>query len=150
MSHTYINCLLHVVFSTHHRRPMIDAAWADRLHEMMGGIARERGFPTLAVGGVEDHVHLLLAVPGTLAIAECLRVLKGTSSKWINDTLVPAHDFRWQDGYGAFSIAQSQIEPTIAYIRGQAEHHRIRTFQDEFRDFLARQGIACDERYAWG
>jgi putative transposase len=76
----------------------------------MGGIARDRGFPSLAVGGVTDHVHPLISMPGTKTISECMRVLKGVSSKWVNDQFVPSRSFRWQDGYGAFSITQSQIE----------------------------------------
>ena len=150
MSHTYVNSLLHVVFSTHQRQPLIDDAWASQLHEMLGGIARGRGFPTIVTGGVADHVHLLVSMPGTMSISECMRILKGTSSKWVNDRFVKSRTFRWQDGYGAFSIAQSQIEATVEYIRGQAEHHRVRTFQDEYRDFLTRQGIVWDERYVWG
>ena len=150
MSHTYVHCLMHVVFSTAHRKPTIADAWSARLHEMLGGIARDRGFPPLAVGGVADHVHLLVAIPATKSLSECMRHLKGTSSRWVNDTYFPQRDFAWQEGYGAFSIAQSLVEATIAYIRGQEEHHRQRTFQDEFRDFLTRQGIAWDERFVWG
>ncbi len=79
-----------------------------------------------------------------------MRLLKANSSKWVNDTFFSARTFAWQDGYGAFSIAQSQVDATVAYIRGQAEHHRTRSFQVEFRDFLTRQGLAWDERYVWG
>ncbi len=79
-----------------------------------------------------------------------MRLLKSNSSKWVNDTFFPDRTFAWQDGYGAFSIAQSQVDATVAYIRGQAEHHQTRSFQDEFRDFLTRQGLAWDERYVWG
>ncbi|MBA3700169.1 MAG: IS200/IS605 family transposase [Planctomycetes bacterium] len=150
MSHSFVHCLLHVVFSTHHRRPLIDDAWSARLHDVMGSIARERGFPVIAVGGVADHVHLLMTLPSAKPIAECMRLLKANSSKWVNDTFFPARTFAWQDGYGAFSIAQSQVEATVAYIRAQAEHHRERSFQEEFREFLTRQGMAWDERYVWG
>ena len=117
---------------------------------MMGGIARGRGIQPLAIGGVADHVHLLVLLPATRTIAECLRVLKGTSSRWINETHCPQRDFAWQEGYGAFSISQSLVEATIAYIRGQEEHHRQRTFQEEYRDFLTRQGITWDEGRVWG
>ena len=150
MSHSFVHCLLHVVFSTYHREPLIADAWAARLHEVMGSIARERGFPVIEIGGVADHVHVLMTLPSSKPVADCLRLLKSNSSKWINDTYFPKRDFAWQDGYGAFSIAQSQVDATVAYIRGQAEHHRVRTFQDEFRDFLTRQGLSWDERYIWG
>ncbi|MBA3698143.1 MAG: IS200/IS605 family transposase [Planctomycetes bacterium] len=150
MSHSFVHCLLHVVFSTHLRKPLIDPAWDKRVHAMLGGIAQQRGFRVLEAGGVADHVHLLMVLPGTKPVSDCLRLVKANSSKWINDTFFPDRDFAWQEGYGAFSIAQSQVEATIAYIRGQAEHHRVRTFQDEFRDFLTRQGLTWDERYVWG
>lgn len=150
MSHTYVHSLHHVVFSTHQRRPTIQPKWMADLHATMGNICRNRGFPALAVGGVADHVHLLITIPAVRTVAECMRLLKGTSSRWINETHAKRRDFAWQEGYGAFSIAQSLVEPTIAYIRGQAEHHRVRTFQEEYRDFLTRQGLAWDERYVWG
>jgi REP element-mobilizing transposase RayT len=150
MSHTYVHSLHHVVFSTHARRPSIDPAWISGLHAVMGGIARGRRITPLAIGGVADHVHLLISSPPTMSISECLRLLKSNSSRWLNDTYFPRRDFAWQEGYGAFSIAQSLVETTIAYIRRQEEHHRRRTFQEEFRDFLTRQGIAWDERYVWG
>jgi REP element-mobilizing transposase RayT len=150
MSHTYLTCLIHVVFSTRNRRPLIAEGWRDRLHAMLGGIARDRGFPTVTVGGVEDHVHALISLPATLTLADAMRTLKATSSSWVNSTFFPDRRFAWQEGYGAFSIGLSARDATVAYIRGQVEHHRERSFQDEFRDFLTRHGIACDERYLWG
>jgi putative transposase len=150
MPHTYVNTLVHVVFSTAHRDPLIADAWRNRLHDMMGGIARERGFPPLAVGGTADHVHALLSLPARLSLAEAMRTFKATSSGWINDTIIPQRSFRWQEGYGAFSVGLAARDATIAYIHNQQEHHRACGFQDEFRDFLARHGIACDERHAWG
>jgi REP element-mobilizing transposase RayT len=150
MSHTYINCLLHLVFSTRDRRPLIADSWRMRFHDLIGGIARHRGFHSLAVGGVADHVHALVSLPSGISIAEAMRLLKANSSKWANDTFFPGRDFAWQAGYGAFSIAQSQIAGTIAYIRDQDAHHRVRTFAEEYREFLLRQGIAWDGRRALG
>ena len=109
MSHTYVHSLHHLVFSTHQRRPLIQAAWMPELHRMMGGIARGRGFQPLAVGGVADHVHLLLLIPATRTVAECLRILKGTSSRWINDTHDPRRAFAWQEGYSAFTLSLIHI-----------------------------------------
>lgn len=150
MSHTYVNCLLHVVFSTNGRQALIDETWRARFHEVIGGVARNRGFPPVVIGGVADHVHALISLPSGMAIAEAMRLLKTNSSKWANDTFFPQRNFAWQAGYGAFSIARSQIDATVAYIRGQEEHHRHRTFVDEYRDFLDRQGIAWEERRALG
>src|ERR1043165_8601478 len=146
MAHTYVRSRHHVVFSTHHRRPLIDAQWRGRLHMVMGGIAQRRGFPPLAAGGVSDHVHLLIASPATLPLSTCMRLVEGISSTWINDAFSPRREFAWQEGYGAFSIAQSLVAPTVASLRAQEAHHRQWTFQE----FLKRQGLEWDERYAWG
>jgi putative transposase len=150
MPHTYVSSLLHVVFSTRQRQPFITKAWHERLHEMLGGIARERGFPALIVGGTDDHVHALLSMPSRLSLAEVMRTFKATSSGWVNDTFFPDRSFAWQEGYGAFGVGLAARDATIEYIRNQEAHHRERGFQDEFRDFLARHGIACDEQHAWG
>ena len=150
MSHTFVNALLHCVFSTKGRRRLITADLQERLWPFLGGIAREQGFKALAIGGVEDHVHLLLSLPATLPIAKAIQLVKGTSSKWVHDTFPKHRDFAWQEGYGAFSVGISQVDATIKYIRSQAEHHRKTTFQEEFRMFLKRHGIEYDERYVWG
>jgi REP element-mobilizing transposase RayT len=150
MAHTYVNCLLHVVFSTRNRAALMSKPWRSKAHDMLASIAHDRGFPTIVVGGVDDHVHLLMSLPKSQSISDCLRVLKATSSKWINDEFFPRRDFAWQEGYGAFAISPSHKEATIAYIENQEEHHRQRTFQDEYRDFLTRQGITWDEQYVWG
>jgi putative transposase len=94
----------------------------------MGGIAREHGMKALAVGGVEDHAHVLLSLPTTVTIAQALQLIKGGSSKWIHDTFPEHCDFAWQEGYGAFSIGVSQVAGTVSYIQSQAEHHRKKTF----------------------
>lgn len=122
----------------------------ERLWPFMGGIAREHGMKALAVGGVEDHVHLILSLPTTVSIAKALQYIKGGSSKWIHDTFPEQRAFSWQTGYGAFSVGVSQVDATIAYIQSQIEHHRKMTYQDEFLLFLKKHGIAYDERYVWG
>ena len=116
----------------------------------MGGIAREHGMKALAVGGVEDHAHVLLSLPTTVTIAQALQVIKGGSSKWIHDTFPEHRDFAWQEGYGAFSIGVSQVVDTITYIQSQPKHHRKKTFQEEFLAFLKKHGVEYDERYLWG
>jgi len=100
----------------------------------------------LAVGGVEDHVHTLISLPATLSVAEAIQLLKGNSSKWINDTFPTRNRFGWQKGYGAFSIGVSGIEATKSYIRNQTEHHRKRTFREEFRAMLRKHGLKYEER----
>jgi len=104
----------------------------------------------LAVGGTRDHVHILLSLPGTVSIAKALQLIKGGSSKWVHDTFPSCRRFAWQEGYGAFSIGISQVRQTAAYINAQHEHHRMRSFQEEFLAFLKKHGIEYDERYVWG
>jgi REP element-mobilizing transposase RayT len=150
MPHSYVSSLYHVVFSTKERRKQIDADLQPRLWSYLGGIARENDMKALAVGGVENHVHLLLSLPSTLAVAKALQLLKGGSSKWVHDEFPAQRDFAWQEGYGAFSIGVSQLDDTVRYIANQAEHHRTKSFEEEFIAFLERHGIAYDPRYVWG
>ena len=150
MSHTFVNALFHCVFSTKGRRQLITMSLQDRLWLFMGGIAREHGMKAIAVGGVEDHAHLLLSLPTTISISQAAQRIKGGSSKWIHETFPEHRGFGWQEGYGAFSIGISQVDATVAYIRSQPEHHRTKSFQEEFLAFLKKDGIEYDERYVWG
>jgi REP element-mobilizing transposase RayT len=127
----------------------LDADVQDRLWPYLGGIARENRMTAMCIGGVEDHVHMLLSLPSNVDVAKAMQLIKGGSSKWMHDTFPSHRDFRWQDGYGAFSIGVSQVEDTKRYIEGQAEHHRTRTFKEEFVAFLTRHEIEYDERYIW-
>ena len=150
MAHSYVSALFHCVFSTKERRKIITEDLQERLWPYMGGIARENKMRALAVGGVEDHVHLLLSIPSTLSPAKALQLIKGGSSKWVHDTFPDHQEFEWQEGYGAFSVGISQVPDTKTYIANQREHHRMATFQDEFIAFLERHGIDYDPRYVWG
>jgi putative transposase len=149
MAHTYASSLFHCTFSTKGRRRLITAELQERLWPFMGGIARENKMRALIVGGVEDHVHLLLPLPTTLSIAQALQLIKGGSSKWIHDTFPKHRNFAWQEGYGAFSIGVSQVDRTIRYVQLQPEHHRKKTFQEEFLAILKKHGIQYDEHYVW-
>ena len=146
MSHTYCCALYHCVFSTKERRKAISVEIQARLWAYMGGIAREHGMKALAVGGTNDHVHILLSVPTTLPIAKAMREIKSAASKWMNENHL-AHHFEWQEGYGAFSIGWAQVDTTIAYITRQAEHHQKRDFQAEFIAFLKKHRIEYDPKY---
>lgn len=114
----------------------------------MGGIARKNEFKTLIVGGTENHVHILLSLPATMPLAKALQLIKGASSHWMNET--HAKDFAWQEGYGAFTVGISQKADMISYIQSQAEHHRKRSFEEEFVAFLQRHGVDYDPQYVWG
>jgi REP element-mobilizing transposase RayT len=149
MSHTYCSALFHCVFSTKERRGIIAPEVQPRLWGYMGGIAREHGMKALAVGGSDDHAHLLLSLPSSLPVASAMREIKSGSSRWMHETYeLPA--FEWQEGYGAFSIGWAQIDATVAYIAGQEEHHRKRDFQAEFVAILKKHRIEYDPRYLWG
>jgi putative transposase len=150
MSHSYVSTLTHYVFSTKLRRKLITTDLQQRLWPFMGGIARENNMKALAIGGIEDHVHLLLSVPATIAIAKAVQLIKGGSSKWIHDTFPQHHDFAWQEGYGAFSVSVSHVRDTVAYIQAQEQHHRKKTFEEEFLLFLKKHGIEYDVRHVFG
>jgi REP element-mobilizing transposase RayT len=116
----------------------------------MGGIARENQVKALSIGGMQDHVHMLLSLPGTLPVAKAVQLIKGGSSKWVHDTFVDFRKFAWQEGYGAFSVNASLLEETIRYIDRQPQHHKQKTFQEEYIEFLKRHHIDYDERFVWG
>ena len=139
----------HCVFSTKERRPLIAPALRERLWQFLGGIARQNKMKAVEIGGVEDHVHILLSLPSTMAIAKALQLLKGGSSKWVHETFPEQRLFAWQEEYGAFSVSVSQLDKTIEYIKRQEEHHRRMTFQEEFLALLKKHRIEYDERYVW-
>jgi len=146
---SYISSYFHCVFSTKERRPIIQPELRGRLWPFLGGIARQNQMQAIQVGGVEDHVHLLLSLPATMPLAKAMQLIKGGSSKWIHETFAEQWTFAWQEAYGAFSVSVSQLERTIEYIRGQEAHHRKMTFQEEFLALLKRHRIEFDERYLW-
>lgn len=150
MAHSYVSLKVHYIFSTKNRQKIITPELEQRLWPYMGGIARENKMIALAVGGIDDHVHLLLALPSTLSVAKAIQLVKGGSSKWVSETFPSHRDFEWQEGYGAFSISMSHIDDTIAYINNQKEHHRQQTFEEEYLAILCKHGIEYDERYIWG
>ena len=141
MSHSHICCLVHVVFSTAGRQPLIREGMRERLHAYLGGIARENGMAALAVGGVADHVHVLLSLSRTASVSKAVQLLKAGSSKWVNENFPRMGRFSWQEGFGAFSIGVAQKERTLAYIQAQAEHHKRVSFAEEYRKFLASHGM---------
>jgi len=144
MSDTYTNLLYHVVFSTKHRAPIITEDIHGRLYEYIGGILRGEGGVLLEIGGMADHVHLLARLKPTLAVSEAARLIKANSSKWLNESVV-SDRFRWQAGYGAFTVGTSMVPDVSRYIRNQAHHHRKRTFKEELIELLELNGVDYDE-----
>ncbi|MBI2682163.1 MAG: transposase [Acidobacteriales bacterium] len=137
---SYVCLLVHVVFSTKGRLPLIPSHMEPRLWAFMGGIARKNGFKALAVGGVADHAHTLLSLPATMPLAKAVQLIKAGSSKWMNDQS-ERRLFAWQETYGAFSIGIAQLPATIRYIQNQQAHHQRRDFSAEWELFLKRHGM---------
>ncbi len=146
MPSTHTNLLYHIIFATKNREPVIEAEWRPRLHEYLGGAVRGLGGVPQDVGGVGDHVHLLLGLKPTHRLSDFMRELKKSSSAWISET-IPLPSFHWQEGYAAFTVSASARESVRQYIAGQEEHHRHKTFRDELIGFLQKSGIEYDERY---
>ena len=146
---SYISSYFHCVFSTKERRPFITPDLRERLWPFLGGIARQNKMKAIEIGGVGDHVHMLLTLPSTMPISKAMQLIKGGLSKWIHETFPNQRTFSWQEEYGAFSVSVSQLDKTIAYIRGQPEHHRKITFQEEFLRLLEKHAVEFDERYLW-
>ena len=143
---SYVASYFHCVFSTKDRRPLIKPHLRDRLWPYLGGIATENKLTPLAIGGVEDHIHILVSIPSTASIAKSIQLLKGGSSKWIHDTFPTFQDFAWQAEYGAFSVSVSQLGAVSKYIRDQPEHHRTVSFSTEFLALLQKHKIEYDPR----
>jgi REP element-mobilizing transposase RayT len=141
--------LVHLIFSTKHREPLVTPQVESALHAYMAGILRAKQCPALIIGGMPDHVHALFMLARTRSLSEVVEDVKKDSSKWIKTRAASFRGFHWQAGYGAFSIGQSSVEETRRYIENQKEHHKTRSFQDEYRLFLAKYGVSFDERYVW-
>jgi putative transposase len=146
---SYISMLAHFVWSTKGREPLILPSWRDDLYGYIGGILRNKKATLLEIGGMPDHIHLLVALPSTLSLAEAVNVVKSNSSKWVHENIEQGKGFGWQERYGAFSVSKSAEGRVRNYIAGQEEHHRRRPFKEEFVELLKRHGIEYDERYIW-
>lgn len=148
MPSTHLSLHYHVVFSTKERHPLIDREWRERLHAYLGGIVRDLGGVPECVGGIVDHVHLLIGLKATHRLCDVLREIKVSSSKWVHET-IGLREFTWQDGYGAFTVSENRREAVKQYILNQETHHQTRTYKDEYLAFLRQAGVEFDERYLW-
>ena len=139
--------ILHIVFSTKNREPWLDADVRSRMHAYLATICRDVGADFVHIGGVSDHVHIVTTLPRTVSQAQMIEQIKKVSSKWIKAVHSRYRGFFWQRGYGAFSVSPSQLDTVLQYVETQQEHHRTRTFQEEYRELLRRHGVNFDERY---
>jgi len=150
MAQSLVQVYLHIVFSTKNRKPFLcDKDLRDRTHAYLAGICKNLGAPSLKVGGVEDHVHILCRMAKTRTISNLLQELKRDSSKWVKEQQRAPKQFYWQNGYGAFSVSPSHVEELIKYIENQEEHHKHESFKDEVRRICKKYGVEIDERYVW-
>lgn len=141
---------IHLVFSTKNHQPFIDDQIAPELHAYMAKILYDEcSSPAKIIGGIEDHVHILLNLSRTCTVAHLVEMVKKRSSKWIKTKDVRFRDFQWQTGYGAFSVSSSGIDAVTKYIANQREHHRKSSFKDEFRGLLDKHKMEYDEGYVW-
>ena len=149
MPKSYTNLLYHLVFSTRDRKPIITAERRPRLYEYVGGIIREFGGISLAIGGIEDHLHLLAKLRPDKRLSDVIRDLKANSSGWMHDVFPDATDFYWQNGYGAFTVSTSLVPAITTYIANQEQHHKKRSFREEFVEMLRVNEVEFDERFLW-
>ena len=147
MGQTYSQLLTHIVFSTKERRRMLSGDVQARVHKYITGIVNNRFGYLICIGGMEDHLHLLMDIKPSSSVSDAMRVVKASSSGWIHETFPQLRDFAWQGGYAAFSVSASRKRDTIEYIKDQAKHHKTKTFTEELIEFLEKYGIEYDKRY---
>jgi putative transposase len=149
MPGTYSQILLHIVYSTKYRQPLITAALAERLYPYIGGIVRAEKGVLYAIGGIEDHVHMYLRWRTDESVSNLMRTVKARSSLWVHETVPDLAAFAWQEGYAVFSVSKSQEEVVAQYIAHQAEHHQKENFKTELLRLLRKHAIEFDDRYVF-
>ena len=137
----------HIIFATRYRRNSIRAEFQTRLYEYIGGIIRQQKGHLIEIGGIEDHIHILVNLSPVSSLSDAVRDIKANSSKWMNTLYEFNEKFEWQRGYGAFSVSESQIEPVRKYIHEQEEDHRVKSFEEEYIEFLQRHEIKFERRF---
>jgi putative transposase len=140
---------IHLIFSTKNRRPLISDSIRQALHSYVAVVLQNMNCPAILINSVPDHIHILFELARTVAISNVVEEIKTSSSKWIKTQGAEFESFSWQAGYGAFAVSVSNVQPVRDYIANQAEHHRIKPFQEEYRAFLVKHGVRFDEQYVW-
>ena len=149
MSNTYHQIYIQAVFAVKYREASITDECKSKIFSVIGNLINETGCKTLIVNGVEDHVHCLLGLKPTISISELMRIIKGKSSRFINENQLTKHKFEWQEGYGVFSYSKSHLDAVYKYIANQEEHHKKQNFKDEYLSFLHKYNVKYDERYVF-
>jgi putative transposase len=147
MANTYTQIYLHFVFAVKYRAGMIQIKWRDELYKYITGIVQNNNHKLIAINGMPDHIHLLIGMRPIQSVSDLLQDIKGGSSKWINEKKFLKTKFEWQEGFGAFSYGKSQVKGVISYIENQEEHHKKKTFREEYLAFLDKFEVEYDERF---
>lgn len=150
MANTYHQMYVQTVFAVKYREAVIQTKWKPELFKIIGNIITETGCKPIIINGVEDHVHCFFALKPTASVSNVMQNAKAKSSKWINENRFLSHRFEWQEGYGAFTYSQSQIDAVYKYVQNQEEHHKKKAFREEYIDMLVKFGVDFDERYIFG
>jgi len=149
MPQSLANIYIHLIFSTSDRQPLLTDDIRPSLHSYLGQIGKTLECPLIIANSVEDHVHILHRLSRTVTISKAVEEFKKSTSKWLKSQSPDLANFSWQSGYGAFSVSESNLDSVTAYIQNQREHHHTKSFQDEFREFLKKNKLSCDEQYLW-
>ena len=147
MPGTFSQIYIQVVFAVKGRENLIGKVWKDDLHKYIAGIIKGKEQKSIIINGMPDHIHAFIGLKPVMSVSDLVRDIKNNSSKWINDNKLIKGKFQWQEGYGAFSYSQSQIENVYNYILNQEEHHKIKTFREEYTDFLKKFEIEHNEKF---
>ena len=146
---TYSALYYHFIWSTKNRAPLIPMSLETKMHAYINGIVKSKGGTVLQVGGMPDHIHLLVRLKPDQSVPELIKIIKTTSGKWLKEADSSLGDFYWQKGYGAFSVSKSQTDSVQEYIMNQHEHHKYRSFKDEWLAFLQKHGVEYDEKFVF-
>ena len=144
---TYTKIYIQAVFSVKYRKAFIDASWSERLYQYLGGILKTEGHHPIAINGVSDHVHVFFSLKKDQSVSDIIMLIKGNSSKWINEQGFCSRKFQWQQGYGAFSYGASQVKDVIRYVDNQEAHHRKMSFREEVEKLLELFEVPYEEQY---
>ncbi|MCX6151337.1 MAG: IS200/IS605 family transposase [Ignavibacteriales bacterium] len=147
MSNTYTQIHIQIIFAVQYRRAIIDGIWKDELYKYITGIIQAQKHKLVIINGVADHVHILIGYRPHQSLSDLLQDIKGSSSKWINESKFTHSKFAWQEGYGAFSYSHSHLSKVINYIKNQEQHHKKITFTEEYKSWLKAYNVEFDERY---
>lgn len=147
MANTYTQIHLQLIFAVQNRRSLIQESWEDRLYEYITGIVQQHTHKMIIINGMPDHLHIVIGMRPIQSLSDLMQDIKGSSSKWINDNKLSVGKFNWQEGFGAFSYSKSQLPKLIEYVKNQKEHHKKKTFIDEYKEFLKAYEVDFDEKY---